>query len=158
MAPSDLEAWRCPRCAAELPAGTKHCPACWAPDPERCPPDDEERIWKRISILNVASLTLVIAGLGLMIQVVPFFGRSLDVRIWGDLTLGEAIPLAGAFLFALGLGFGARCKGRSVLWGFLGLLCCFGFVPLHWMDKICHYCRLRATHRDRRCVRCGAPM
>ena len=158
MAASDLEAWRCPRCAAVLPGGARHCPACWVPDPERCPPDDEERIWKRLSALNTASLMLVITGLGLMMQVVPFFGRALRIPIWGNLTLDEVVPHAGAFLFALGLGFGALCKGRSVLWGFLGLLCVVGFVPLHFMDKICHYCRLRATYRDRRCVRCGAPI
>jgi hypothetical protein len=158
MAAPDLEAWRCPRCAAELPPGTKHCPACWAPDPQRCPSDEEERIWKRLAALSAASLMLVVTGLGLMLQVVPFFGAALRIPLWPGLTVDEAIPPAGAFLFALGLGFGALCKGRSVLWGFLGLLCFIGFIPLHFMDKICRYCRLRGSHRDRRCLRCGAPM
>src|SRR5688572_8345516 len=141
---------RCRRCSAEIPGGTNRCPSCrafqaersdWAPDPERCPEDVEERLWKRLGTCNFISFLLVITGLGMLTQVVPAFGpRGLQVNLFGTVTLADVIPPAGAVLFALGLGFGARAKGRSVLWGFLGLLGCFGFIFLHYLGKTCQYC------------------
>ena len=68
---------------------------------------------------------------------------------------GFGSQLAGTAMLVVGLGIYARKKGRSVLWGGLGLASWFGAFILGRMSKSCRRCGASARHSTGRCEVCG---
>ena len=96
-----------------------------------------------IAKYNRKSLALGIPGLLLQLgclftsNLIAAKAKSDGVAPSDSLTLLLAAgSLVGALLLIIGLGFYAKAKGHSVVWGLLGLLSCIGLLILAIMpDK-----------------------
>lgn len=66
--------------------------------------------------------------------------------------------LVGWLLFALGVAFYARSRGRHAAWGLLGSLSCFGMLILAILPKYCLSCTTRNSYKAKHCERCTGPL
>ena len=64
----------------------------------------------------------------------------------------------GWFLFAVGVAFYARSRGRSLVWGLLGALSCIGMLILAFLPKGCLNCASRSSYKAKSCERCTGPL
>lgn len=115
-----------------------------------------EEIRRKISRLNLLSFALAVPGMGLQFVGPQMLlsgqhgpevaGLVLLVRL-----LGIPLIIGGFVCYAL-------MKGKSGVYGLLGLLSCLGLMILHFLPKSCHNCRASASYRSKECRECGAPV
>ena len=92
----------------------------------------------------------VMIAVGGLISISP----SVQAFPWLS-AAGFGAQLAGTAMLVVGLGLYARKKGRSVLWGGLGLASWIGALILGRMSKSCRQCGASAHRATVRCEVCG---
>ena len=119
----------------------------WSPSAVTVSPEQATAIQRELKRLNGLSFSLAIPGFILQVM-----GQNQAG------FLGWLISLAGTTLVIGGLTFYARMRGRSPVFGLLGLLSCLGLLVLYFLPKSCLSCRLEQGYSTRQCTRCNAPL
>jgi hypothetical protein len=76
------------------------------------------------------NISLLLGVPGLIMQIAGTFVASAAQQQGGSPLIGNGISLVGTLLLISGLCFYAIAKGRSPLWGLMGLLSCIGLIVL----------------------------
>jgi hypothetical protein len=129
------------------------------------PEADKREIKRKIKLYTILSFVVGLPGLALQIM-----GRIAMVKVdvgntanptdaeLATLSGGCLLSLAGLVLFTVGLGFAAAAKGRNLAYGLFGLLSCIGLLILHFIGKICFFCKEPASYSAKVCMKCKAPL
>ena len=86
---------------------------------------------------------------------------SLGVGIIGILlqcTGNIALVGVGTLILIFAFAYYARMRGRSWLWGLMGLLSILGLIILYFLGKVCSWCDEKNSFRNDTCERCNAPL
>lgn len=131
------------------------------------PEANKREIKRKIKLYTLLSFVVGLPGLALQI-----LGRIAMMKVevghnhtatptdaeLASLTGGCVLSLAGLVLFTVGLGFAAAAKGRNLAYGLFGLLSCIGLLILHFIGKICFFCKEPASYSAKACMKCKAPL
>jgi hypothetical protein len=70
----------------------------------------------------------------------------------------EAVLLFGAVLSCGIVGSWARSRGRSAVWGLLGLSCFPGLLVVAFLPRRCGWCGRTGARKTTSCASCGGPL
>ncbi|MBI5368226.1 MAG: hypothetical protein HZA54_14420 [Planctomycetes bacterium] len=121
-------------------------------------PEEAERIRRKIRNNNALSFAFALPGLGLQFAARTETSQARRTHDVQTAATSGILSLVGVALLIVGFGFYARMRGRSPLWGALGILSCVGLAILYFVPKHCHHCRGSQSYRVATCALCGAPM
>jgi hypothetical protein len=76
------------------------------------------------------NISLLLGVPGLILQIAGYFVTSAAQQQGAPTLIGNGLTLVGTILLISGLCFYAIAKGRSPLWGLMGLLSCIGLLVL----------------------------
>lgn len=100
--------------------------------------------------LDGVGLALSAVGIGLQFAGQFAFAAASRAQV--------AVMIAGTATLAVGLGFLAARKGRSVLFGILAPTSCIGFLIVFMLPKHCRRCGTPGGIESPACEKCGASM
>ena len=108
---------------------------------------DPNALRMKLKQYNMLSFATALPGMVLQIIGIQVGGLS-----------GNMITLAGVALFAAGLGFYARMRGRSPWFCLLGVLSLGGMFTLYFLSRRCLNCDAWTSYKAKQCRRCSAPL
>ncbi len=109
---------------------------------------DPAAVARQVRLLNTWSFVFGIPGLILQATGNMMYGTT-------GRGVGLLVLLVGTALLIVGLGFYARSRGQSGVYGLLGLLSCIGLVILAVLPRKCLVCS--GPVKKKKCQHCGAP-
>jgi hypothetical protein len=126
------------------------------PNEGPCPSEAGDRLGEqRREQLVWAWIFGVLGGSMFGIRLYSFLHRSTGPTGIGPEQTSWAIAM---LIFAVGLSWYARSKGRHALWGLLGFGFVFGWLALRFLPSKCGWCGRQEAWRRERCPACGAPL